>query len=69
MKIVTFQSNRTASAITQGNTHAKEGVYPGMQLISNRFIAERYEDRFLWEEAACLRPQQPKEYCISGNWQ
>ena len=69
MKIVMFQYNRAASAIIQENTLAKEGALQGKQLAINRFIAGGYEDRLLWEEAANLRPQQPKEYCIVGNWQ
>jgi hypothetical protein len=69
MKIVMFQYNKAASAIIQENTLAREGVVQGKQLTSNRFIAGGYEDRLLWEEAANLRPQQPKDYCIPGNWQ
>jgi hypothetical protein len=69
MKIVMFQYNRAASAIIQENTLAREGKPQDNQLVSNQFIAGGYEDRLLWEEAVHLQPRQPKEYCISGNWQ
>ena len=69
MKIVMFQYNRVASAIIQENTLAREGNSLDNKTATNKFIAGGYEDRLLWEEAANLRPQQPKEYCIPGNWQ
>jgi len=69
MKIVMFQYNRAASAVILDTTLAREGSPRDNQLVSNQFIAGGYEDRLLWEEAAHLRPLQPKEYYISGNWQ
>jgi hypothetical protein len=69
MKIVMFQYNRAASAIIQESAMANERRLQDKQLTTNRFIASGYEDRLLWEEAASLRPQQPKEYCILGTWQ
>jgi len=67
MQIVMFQYNRTVSAILQENAPEREdGKLPYRQ-ITNRFLANGYEDRLLWEEAD--RPRQPKEYCIPGNWQ
>jgi len=64
-----FQYNRATSAVILDTTLAKEGSPQDNQLVSNQFIAGGYEDRLLWEEAANLRPRQPKEYCILGNWQ
>lgn len=69
MKIVMFQYNRNASAIIQANTLAKGEDGLKNRLTKNRFLAGGYEDRFLWEEAASLRPKNPNEYIILGNWQ
>jgi len=69
MKIVMFQYNRAVSAFIQENTLAQEGNSLDKKIVANKFIAGGYEDRLLGEEAANLRPQQPKEYCILGNWQ
>jgi hypothetical protein len=69
MKIVMFQYNRSASAIIQESTMAAERNADSKQLVSNRFLAGGYSDRFLWEEATALRPKKPQEYAIVGNWQ
>jgi len=67
MKIVMFQYNREASAIIQGKALATAS--PRKQLVANQFLANGYEDRLLWEEAASLRPKRPEVYHIPGNWQ
>ena len=67
MKIVMFQYNRDASAIIQENTLAT--TVKGDRLATNKFLANGYEDRFLWEEAASLRPKKQQEFMIFGNWQ
>ena len=69
MKIVTFQTRKTESALFQTRTDADELLLDGKRIIPNRFTAFGYNDRFLWEEAASLRPQPKKEFCIPGNWQ
>lgn len=67
MKIVMFQYNREASAIIQESTLATAAK--GDRLAGNKFLANGYEDRFLWEEAVALRPKKQQEFMIFGNWQ
>lgn len=69
MKIIMFQYNRDVSAIIGTSTLANEHPQGQDRLVTNRFLANGYEDRFLWEEAASLHPPKPREYIISGNWQ
>lgn len=69
MKIVMFQYNRETSAIIAENTLASEHPPEQSRLVTNRFLANGYADRLLWEEAASLRPKEPREYIIPGNWQ
>ena len=67
MKIVMFQYNRDVSAIIQGNSLATDTSKK--RLVANRFLANGYEDRLLWEEAASLRTKTTTNYLIPGNWQ
>jgi len=67
MKIITFQYNKGVTAITQKNSLAT--ATNRNQLVKNRFLENGYEDRFLWEEAASLKPKKPEVYHIPGNWQ
>jgi hypothetical protein len=69
MKIIMFQYNRGASAIIQESTLANENIAQKNVPLLNRFLANGYEDRLLWEEAASLRPPKKQEYVIVGNWQ
>ena len=69
MKIIMFQYNRGASAIIQESTLANENIAQKNVPLLNRFLANGYEDRLLWEEAAFLRPQKKQEYVILSNWQ
>ncbi len=69
MKIVMFQYNRGASAIIQESTMATERSADSRQPVSNRFLANGYTDRLLWEEAAALHPKKPQDFAIVGNWQ
>jgi hypothetical protein len=67
MKIITFQYNKGVSAIIQESTLST--ATNRNQLVKNRFLENGYEDRFLWEEAASLKPKKPVVYHIPGNWQ
>jgi len=68
MKIVMFQYNKAVSAIIQMNSMVDE--QQGNQCpVTNRFLANGYEDRLLWEEATNLKPKPSREYCIPGTWQ
>jgi hypothetical protein len=69
MKIVMFQYNRETSAIISESTLADEQPPGHSRTVCNRFLANGYTDRLLWEEAASLRPKEPREYIIPGNWQ
>lgn len=69
MKILMFQYNRETSAIIAASTLASEPPPKQRCLVTNRFLANGYTDRLLWEEASSLRPKEPREYIISGNWQ
>jgi hypothetical protein len=67
MKIVMFPYRRDLSAIIQENTLATPPR--NNRLVANSFLANGYEDRLLWEEAASLKPKKPQEFAILGNWQ
>lgn len=69
MKIVMFQYNRNVSAIYRHNTTSNINATGSKQFVNNRFLANGYEDRFLWEEAAFLHPKKTLEFAIPGNWQ
>ena len=69
MKIVMFKYNKSCSAIIKGTTMSQDDHCTRNRLASNQFLANGYEDRFLWEEAASLRPEKKQEYSIPGNWQ
>ena len=69
MQIIMFQYNRESSAIIQESTLATTHPPNRNRIVDNRFLANGYEDRLLWEEAASLRPKKPQEYCIFGSWQ
>jgi len=67
MKIVMFQYNRAASAIIQESTLA--AATKNNRLAGNKFLANGYEDRFLWEETVVQQPKKQQEFMIFGNWQ
>lgn len=67
MKIIMFQYNRAASAIIQESTLA--AAAKGNRLAGNKFLANGYEDRFLWEETVVQQPKKQQEFIIFGNWQ
>lgn len=69
MKIVIFQYNKDNSALLHSKTHAEEMHLLSKRVMPNKFTAFGFTDRFLWEEAASLRPQPKKEFFIPGNWQ
>ncbi|MBM9537398.1 hypothetical protein [Desulfobulbus alkaliphilus] len=69
MKILIFQYNRENSAIITESTLASEQPPGHSGLVTNRFLANGYADRLLWEEAASLRLKEPREYIIPGTWQ
>jgi hypothetical protein len=68
MKIIMFHQNtRNDSAIIQSTSLAT--TTNKNRLVANEFLANGYEDRFLWEEAASLRPKKPERNYLSDNWQ
>ncbi len=68
MKIIVFHHKTESSAIIQMNTMSQNHCASNRQ-ITNSILAHGYHDRFLWEEAASLRPQEATSYAIPGNWQ
>jgi len=69
MKIVTFQYNKVAAAVSSNNGLTWTAPAVKNSETTNIFLANGYADRLLWEEAANLRPTKPRDYCIVGNWQ
>jgi hypothetical protein len=67
MKIILFQYNREAASIIKGNNLGR--ARSKQQVMDNSILATGYTDRFLWEEAASLKPKPKNEYIIPGNWQ
>lgn len=69
MKIITFQYNKSASAIIRGDaTRREKGTEINLQLV-NHCMTNSYEDWLLWEEAASLRLGKNRDYAILGVWQ
>jgi len=69
MKIVTFQYNKDAAALSSNSFLARTAQTEKNRETTNIFLTNGYADRLLWEEAANLRPVKPRDYCIVGNWQ
>lgn len=67
MKIILFQYNREAASIIKENSLGR--ARSKKQVMDNSILATGYTDRFLWEEAANLKPKPKSEYIIPGNWQ
>lgn len=70
MKIVMFQYNRGASAITQKTSRLSDQALTQNYVNTlTRSFTERYQDRLLCKEMASLRPKLQQEFVILGTWQ